>query len=486
MTDPEIFLVAKFSGTRVILSTNSGNVYGDPYKERISITIHPENYDNGDDHNSVVNMGTLHLDNSETLTRAGLIYITCVNALNELGFSWQLGVYFNVSQAYLTDHCLGAIYSVGWEEAFDHELMIMELVACVLDRIDALSGTPASPAGFTAVTNEGYAWDEGLKAFLGAVLADNPVAPLKASPPGSGLNLESGVPAPPSTPDAPKIAATVAACLYDFEDSHGDGRDSFDGTLAQVMSVLYQRPVHSLSEFWSFWKSDGHTRHFPVLALWNNGVNYNTKPVWIVPDVVIVNPGQTVPYRLDLCVSDEETPDNLLVYGASIRPENPPTDPVDYGVQGNFLYATMTPDDPPGHAHFNVGALDGIEWSEPGIVRIVWDDAPGNPPNELDEQKTGPSAENVGSASLELSLTGSSVIRGAGRFAFTLPGAGAARLSVYDVSGRLVATIADGFHSAGRHEATWNAEGAGGKSGVYFLILRVGDQSRALRTALIQ
>ena len=49
---------------------------------------------------------------------------------------------------------------------------------------------------------------------------------------------------------------------------------------------------------------------------------------------------------------------------------------------------------------------------------------------------------------------------------FGLPDAGTVSLVVYDVLGRKVAELANGYHAAGYHNATWNAVGAA--SGVYF------------------
>lgn len=55
---------------------------------------------------------------------------------------------------------------------------------------------------------------------------------------------------------------------------------------------------------------------------------------------------------------------------------------------------------------------------------------------------------------------------------YAVPGAGArVVLSVYDVSGRHVQTLQDGFQPAGLHRVTWNGEDAAGRrvgSGVYF------------------
>ena len=58
---------------------------------------------------------------------------------------------------------------------------------------------------------------------------------------------------------------------------------------------------------------------------------------------------------------------------------------------------------------------------------------------------------------------------GSARVSFALPAAGAARVTVYDVRGRSVATLVDGPLSAGRHEAT--LESGSLAAGVYVVRL---------------
>lgn len=48
-------------------------------------------------------------------------------------------------------------------------------------------------------------------------------------------------------------------------------------------------------------------------------------------------------------------------------------------------------------------------------------------------------------------------------------------LTVTDVTGRRVATLANGVQSAGHHSARWDASGTA--SGVYFCTLRAGDRA---------
>jgi hypothetical protein len=56
-------------------------------------------------------------------------------------------------------------------------------------------------------------------------------------------------------------------------------------------------------------------------------------------------------------------------------------------------------------------------------------------------------------------------------FQWTLPAASQTRLRLYDVTGRLVATLVDGPLPAGRHHAVWSGHDRSGRTaatGVYF------------------
>jgi len=62
---------------------------------------------------------------------------------------------------------------------------------------------------------------------------------------------------------------------------------------------------------------------------------------------------------------------------------------------------------------------------------------------------------------------------------YTLPAAGAARLVVYDVAGRAVATLADGERTAGAHEAALDTRGL--SAGVYVVRLEAAGATRVQR-----
>ena len=63
-------------------------------------------------------------------------------------------------------------------------------------------------------------------------------------------------------------------------------------------------------------------------------------------------------------------------------------------------------------------------------------------------------------------------------FSYSQRTAGWTRLAIYDLAGRLVRTLSDGFQAAGEHRATWDGRDAGGRvvaSGVYFSRLLLPD-----------
>ena len=91
----------------------------------------------------------------------------------------------------------------------------------------------------------------------------------------------------------------------------------------------------------------------------------------------------------------------------------------------------------------------------------------------LDAPRPGPRAPTL---ALSASPNPSRVLT---RFSFTLPAAGHARLTVVDLAGRIVATLADGAFDAGAHQARWTASAP---AGVYFARLEApGGASRVTR-----
>jgi len=72
---------------------------------------------------------------------------------------------------------------------------------------------------------------------------------------------------------------------------------------------------------------------------------------------------------------------------------------------------------------------------------------------------------------------------------FSLPVAGTIDLSVYDVSGRLVTTLARGLRAAGPHRETWDGTDASGLavgSGVYFVRLSAAGETATTKMVLMK
>ncbi|MCB9358225.1 MAG: T9SS type A sorting domain-containing protein [Calditrichaeota bacterium] len=67
---------------------------------------------------------------------------------------------------------------------------------------------------------------------------------------------------------------------------------------------------------------------------------------------------------------------------------------------------------------------------------------------------------------------------------FSLPRAAHANLILFDVTGRQVATLADGEFNAGQHELFWNAEAFA--SGTYFARLETADITHTQKLILIK
>ena len=83
---------------------------------------------------------------------------------------------------------------------------------------------------------------------------------------------------------------------------------------------------------------------------------------------------------------------------------------------------------------------------------------------------------------LELGACAPNPVAGTGRVFFALPHEGHVRLDLLDVAGRRVATLVDRQLPPGHHEATIEARGA--RTGVYFLRLEAGAETRTRKVVL--
>ena len=67
---------------------------------------------------------------------------------------------------------------------------------------------------------------------------------------------------------------------------------------------------------------------------------------------------------------------------------------------------------------------------------------------------------------------------------YELPEYSEVNIEVYDILGKRVSVIQDGFKQAGYHSATWNAENMA--SGMYFYKLQAGDYSESKKMLLLK
>jgi hypothetical protein len=72
------------------------------------------------------------------------------------------------------------------------------------------------------------------------------------------------------------------------------------------------------------------------------------------------------------------------------------------------------------------------------------------------------------------------------RVDYVLPTAGTARVTIHDLQGREVATLASGDHAAGSHSARWSGADRALAPGVYVVRLAAGGRSASTRVALIE
>lgn len=70
------------------------------------------------------------------------------------------------------------------------------------------------------------------------------------------------------------------------------------------------------------------------------------------------------------------------------------------------------------------------------------------------------------------------------QIAYRLAEGARVRLSVFSVSGRLVATVVDGFQGPGEHTAAWDA--AGQPNGIYFYRLQAGKETAATKVRVMR
>jgi cytochrome c peroxidase len=86
--------------------------------------------------------------------------------------------------------------------------------------------------------------------------------------------------------------------------------------------------------------------------------------------------------------------------------------------------------------------------------------------------------------SVTLGVDGANPFNPSARISYSLPEAGMVRLFAYNAAGQRVATIVDGWTEAGEHHATFGGDQL--PSGVYFLRLTAGNETRTIKAVLLK
>ena len=141
---------------------------------------------------------------------------------------------------------------------------------------------------------------------------------------------------------------------------------------------------------------------------------------------------------------------------------------------------------------FDAGESRGGSAQLADLTRMLRDYNRGRLSPECDRDDSRASAAGLqrkDAAPLELSLAQNAPnpFLSATRIEFSLPRAQAIRLSVFDLLGREVGVLMNGFQPAGRHTATWNGTDGLGRpvdSGVYFYRLST-DRSPIVRKMIL-
>jgi hypothetical protein len=125
------------------------------------------------------------------------------------------------------------------------------------------------------------------------------------------------------------------------------------------------------------------------------------------------------------------------------------------------------------------------------ISTLTFNNITNQPFHDLGPNAADCSPVAVGDAApheLSFAVTGANPAQGSARFRFGLPAAGRVELAIYDVSGRRVATLANGAMEPGWHDRAWtlNDDGGAPASGVYFARMIAGGRLLSSRVVLLR
>ena len=188
-----------------------------------------------------------------------------------------------------------------------------------------------------------------------------------------------------------------------------------------------------------------------------------------------------------VCLNNDlpvENPERVIISGIAINPQNP----LNMFVSSNHMGIYQSHDGGQSWESFNAG-LDttssvGLIYFVPGDTtnlyfashnRSVWTIT--RTPTVIEEDNTH--------LPLEISLSSyPNPFNARTNIVFSLPQSGDVNISIYNITGQLVETIADGFHTAGNHELRWDASNLA--SGIYFCTLKAKNVSKTASLVLLK
>jgi hypothetical protein len=167
-----------------------------------------------------------------------------------------------------------------------------------------------------------------------------------------------------------------------------------------------------------------------------------------------------------------------------------------------------------GHSWLSGGELGWAEWDADRDTLLIGFSLAGGPPTIAANDTVRPNPQYLFSAADSLTSGGYRFVRfdyvsgantshpaplpmspelhvpypspfnSASRIVFSLPRPGAIALYLYDATGRLLGTLAQGPYQAGSHEVIWQARDY--PSGIYFIILEIDGRRLAQKVALLK
>lgn len=130
------------------------------------------------------------------------------------------------------------------------------------------------------------AWAEGWATFYALVVNGDACFDWDNLPCGGAtINLETPTWGTAGWDDGDEVEGRVTGALYDIFDVTDDGIDHAHFGFMPIWEIAGDAAAeYAFAEFWNKWQTSSHDQHFPVQAIYQNTINYNTPPFMLLPD----------------------------------------------------------------------------------------------------------------------------------------------------------------------------------------------------------